>query len=89
MEEKNLNASVEDTNDECANVTIEEETESGTGFGVIVGSILTLAVIAGVKLGRKAIAKYKNRQRVSEENVVNVVEDDACDQDESTDTVEV
>lgn len=88
MEEKNMNAMVEVNNDDINDVITEEEVGNGTGLGMVIGSALTLAVIAGVKLGRKAIAKYRAAKKASEGSIEEIVEDDTCEQNEPMDTEE-
>lgn len=57
-------------------VTEEEKSNSGFGLGVLIGSALTMAGIAGVKAVRKVIAKHKAKKDIPTV-VGEVVDDDA------------
>lgn len=47
-------------------VVEEENSGNGTGLGFVIGSVVTLAIIAGVKGFKKAKAWYKTKKEQSE-----------------------
>lgn len=67
MEEKN-NEMVElvEVNETPETEVEVEETGMGTGMAMLIGSGLTLAVMAGVKKGRELWAKHKAKKSVIE-----------------------
>lgn len=60
-------------------ITEEEKSESNFGFGVLIGSALTVATIAGVKAVRAFIANRKAKKDIP--TVVAEVVDDENDPD--------
>lgn len=62
MEENNVNTM--EVTDEIE--VTEENTNSGTGLGIVIGSALTLAVMGGVRFAKKQYAKYKAKKQYDE-----------------------
>lgn len=89
MEEKN-NEMVElvEVNEEPAVEVEVEESGMSTGMAMLLGSGLTLAIIAGVKKGREAWARHKARKAEIESDATVIIEDgnavDPSDDSEET-----
>lgn len=62
---------------------IEERTQMSTGTAMLIGSGLTLAVIVGVKKGKKLLAKIRAKKEASKKendsDVIDIEEDDVRD----------
>ena len=62
---------------------IEERTQMSTATAMLIGSGLTLAVIVGVKKGKKLLAKIRAKKEASKKendsDVIDIEEDDVRD----------
>lgn len=66
MENENMNYN-EVMENEVENDEVETESSGmGTGVAMLIGAGLTAATVAAVKLGKKAIAKFKARKKDQE-----------------------
>ena len=75
MEDENMNTEDEVMDTEIATTEAEpEETGMGTGVAMLIGAVLTLAVGAAVKVGKKLYAKYKAKKELRKPNDDDIVE---------------
>ena len=93
MEEKN-NEMIElvETNEDPITTEVEvEESGMGTGLAMLIGSGLTLAVLAGVRKGKELWSKHKAKKAAIEDDAVVIIEngDEVDPSDTSDDSEEI
>lgn len=83
MENENMNYEVEVMEPEVDTFEMEAENSGiGTGVAMLIGAGLTAATVAVVKLGKKAIAAYRDKKKVrqpAEGETVEVTDEDIMD----------
>lgn len=90
MEENNEIMVNSEVNDEPVVDVEVEESGMSTGVAILIGSALTLAIGAGVKIGQKVLRRRKAKKEaiVAEAEVIEVVDDDSDKPDDTQETEE-